>query len=165
MGDSTISFRDLDPKGDLEALRACIIELQEHERAIYGRLPPGTAVVDDCVSHMFEQCQECDGRIIVAEIDGEIGGFVTVLTRVISEDPDDGKLEYGLISDLVVLDAHRSRGIGRQLMELAEEHARHRDVEWLRVGVIAGNRGAQHLYGALGFEPWYQELEKRLVDE
>lgn len=157
-----ISYRDFDAAFDMDAIRSCIMELQDHEREIYPRLPPGTAVVDECIRHMLERCDKCHGRIIVAEADGMVGGFVTVLNHVISEEPDDGKLEYGLISDLVVLKNHRGRGIGRQLLARAEGHARASGVKWLRVGVLAGNHAAAQLYESQGFSPWYVEREKQL---
>ncbi len=163
MIDAAASYRDFDADHDMDALRACILELQDHERSIYQRLPPGTDVVDDCIRHMFEQCERRAGKIILAELGGEAAGFVTVLTRMVSEAPDDGPLEYGLVSDLVVLGKYRGTGIGRRLMQLAEAHARANGVEWLRIGVIAGNRAAEHLYRSLGFTPWHVDLEKNIL--
>jgi len=160
--DTTIHIREYDPDADLAALRACVIELQDFEAGLYKRLPPGTEVVDNCVDHMFEQCEKCNGKIMIAEVNGEVGGFVTVLCTVRSEEPDDGDLMYGLISDLAVLEKHRSRGIGRQLLEAAEAFARSRDVAWLRIGVLAGNGVAESIYESMGFSPWYIECEKRL---
>jgi GNAT superfamily N-acetyltransferase len=154
-----ITYRRMEPERDLDGLRACLIELQDHEQTVYTRLPPGKDVVDNCITHMLERIEACNGRTIIAEVDDEMAGFVTVLTRVISEDPDDGELEYGLVSDLVVLGIHRGKGIGRQLMDMAEAHAKSNGVEWLRIGVLAGN---QALYASLGFEPWYVEHEKKL---
>ena len=164
MSEAPINFRDFELDSDLEALRVCFIALQDHERTIYRRLPTGEEVVDECIRHMLENCENSDGRVIVAEVDGEIGGFITVLCRVISEDPDDGELEYALISDLVVLDRFRGKGVGRRLMEFAESHARSSGAKWLRVGVISGNASAEKLYASFGFTPWYIEHEKALQD-
>ena len=164
MSDLPVEFRDFDSETDTEAIRHCFIQLQEHERTIYHRLPPGVDVVDECIRQMHENCRKCDGRIIVAEIDGQIGGFVTVLNKVISEEPDDGPLEYALISDLIVLEHCRGKRIGRRLIELAESRARESGAEWLRVGVIAGNASAERLYELHGFSPWYIEHEKSLSD-
>jgi len=165
MRDPEVHYRYMEPERDLGGLRVCFIELQDCERTVYTRLPPGEKVVDNCLRHMLERIESCDGRTIVADVDGEMAGFVTVLTRVISDEPDDGQLGYGLISDLVVRDAHRGKGIGRQLMDRAEAHARANGVEWLRIGVLAGNRTAEALYASLGFEPWYVEHEKNLLKQ
>lgn len=160
--DTTVQIRDFDPDTDLAALRACVIELQDFEAALYERLPSGHEVVDNCVQHMFEQCEKCSGKIMVADVGGNVAGFVTVLCEVRSEEPDDGELVYGLISDLAVLEQHRARGIGRQLLEAAETCARAGNVEWLRIGVLAGNGVAESIYESLGFSPWYVESEKHL---
>lgn len=162
MTDASVTYRDFDRKKDFDALRTCFSHLQDHERAVYRRLPAGIEVADDCIRHMLENCQKCDGRIIIADVDGEVGGFITVLNRVVSEEPDDGKLEYALISDLFVHDHCRGKGIGRRLLQLAEDHARASGAEWLRVGVLSGNRPAETLYRSFGFAAWYVEHEKPL---
>lgn len=159
---TTVHIRDFDPNRDLAVLRACVIELQDFEATLYERLPPGHEVVDNCIQHMFEQCEKCRGKIIVADVGGSVAGFVTVLCEVRSEEPDDGDLVNGLISDLAVLAEYRARGIGRQLLEAAEAFARAGSVEWLRIGVLAGNGVAQSIYDSLGFSPWYIECEKHL---
>lgn len=160
--DTTTHIRAYDPDTDLAALRACVIELQDFEAGLYERLPSGTEVVDDCIQHMFEQCEKCRGRIMVAEDGGDVAGFVTILCEVWSEEPDDGDLVYGLVSDLAVLEKYRGRGIGRRLLAAAESHARSRNVNWLRIGVLAGNGVAESIYKSMGFSPWYVECEKRL---
>lgn len=162
MEKNDILLRDFEPEMDQDAVRVCVIELQDHEASLYARLPPGNEVVDSCIKHMLEQCEKCAGKILIAETDGEVGGFVTVLCEVKSEEPDDGDLEYGLISDLVVVEKYRGRGIGRLLLGAAETYARSQNVEWLRIGVIAGNQVAEKLYASLGFSPWYKECEKDL---
>lgn len=162
MGENDIQLRGFDAHKDLAAVRDCVIELQDHEASIYSRLPPGSEVVDNCIKHMLEQCTKCLGKIIVAEVSGEVAGFVTVLCKVKSEEPDDGDLEYGLISDLVVKFEFRGHGVGRKLLDSAESAARAENVEWLRIGVIAGNQVAEKLYTSLGYSPWYKECEKDL---
>lgn len=164
MNVSDICLRDFAPDTDLDWLRTCVIELQDHEAALYTRLPPGCEVVDDCINYMLQQCEKWAGKIIVAEAGGELCGFVTVLTQVQSEEPDDGDMEYGLISDLAVLEKFRGRGVGRKLLAAAESFARSENVGWLRIGVIAGNQVAEKLYASLGFSPWHIESEKNLQE-
>jgi GNAT superfamily N-acetyltransferase len=61
-----------------------------------------------------------DGCILVAEVEGAVAGFVTVHARFRSDEPDDGPMEFALVSDIVVLAASRRRGIGRRLLEAAK---------------------------------------------
>jgi len=152
--------REYNETRHLLEIRNCLVELQDFERSIDHRLPPGTEVVDEYVSHMLEQCEESHGQILVAEVDGDVAGFVTVLTRVKSEDINEGDAEHGLIADLMVKTRFRGSGLGNQLLDAAEDYARSSGVRWLRIGVMSENHAARRLYEARGFETTYVELEK-----
>jgi ribosomal protein S18 acetylase RimI-like enzyme len=125
-------------------------------------MPPGDDIADACVALMLERCKQCGGRILVAEVDGEVAGYVTILPKVKSEELQDGSLEYGLISDLVISEPFRGLGLGQLLLEAAESYARACKVRYLRIGVLAGNDIAKNLYTSAGFSPFYTELEKNL---
>jgi GNAT superfamily N-acetyltransferase len=74
---------------------------------------------------------------------------------------DDPPGHYALIADLVVLDSHRGRGIGRQLLERAETYAKQAGATELRIGVLTNNRAARRLYLNVGFQPHLEVLAKR----
>lgn len=156
-------IRDFEVDVDTDALRACVVELQDFERDLDQRMPTGRDIVDEYVPQMLDRCTKHHGKIIVAELDSEIAGYVSVWTRVQSEELEDGHFEYGLVADLAVRAKFRNRGIGRRLLESAEEYARVCDVKWLRVGVLSGNSAARELYNSLGFGELYIQLEKRLI--
>ncbi len=155
-------IREFDVHKDLNRLRECVIELQDFERRLDLRRPAGADIVDAYIPQMRERCEKCHGRILVAEADGEIAGYVMILTKVRSEDLEDGDVEYGLVADLVILEKFRKMGFGKKLLEAAEAHAMSNGVRWLRVGVLAGNSAAMNLYSAMGFSDSYIELEKSL---
>ena len=81
-------------------------------------MPSGRDIVDEYIPQMLDRCIECDGRVLIAEVNGEIVGFVTILTKVSSGDLEDGDLEYGLVSDVMVVERFRSQGLGRKLLEV-----------------------------------------------
>jgi GNAT superfamily N-acetyltransferase len=155
-------IRAFDSKADTQQLRDCVIELQNFEREIDPRMPSGEEIVDDYIVAMLFRCRMCDGEILVADIDGEIAGYVTMLNRVQSDDLDDGNLEFGLIADLLVRKAYRGTGLGRDLIAAAESFATEHDVRWLRISVMAQNAAARKLYASTGFSEIYVELEKDL---
>ena len=157
-------IRDFSRTTDIDAIRRCLVELQDYERALDSRMPSGASIVDEYVAHMLGQCEKHDGKVLVAMVDDEIVGYVTVLCRVTNDELEDGDYEYGLVSDLVVLQPHRNKGLGRLLLDEAETFARARGVAWLRIGVLSDNRGALNLYRSLGFADRYTELEKDLKD-
>ncbi|MGI9200406.1 MAG: GNAT family N-acetyltransferase [Woeseiaceae bacterium] len=154
--------RKLNNESDSVGLRDCMIELQNFERNIDARMPSGEDIADEYIVEMLHRCHQCDGQVLVADVDGDIAGYVTILNRVQSDDLDDGNIEFGLVADLVVRKEFRGSGLGKDLMEAAEQYARDNDVRWLRISVMAANRGARDLYAALGFDEIYIELEKDL---
>lgn len=156
-------IRSYQQAADRYGLRACVIELQNFEREIDPRMPSGEEIVDEYVIQMLNRCRACEGEVLVADKDGEIAGYVTILNRVQSDDLDDGNIEFGLVADLVVREPFRGTGLGRELLQAAEDFARDNDVKWLRISVMAANHGARKLYEAKGFSEIYVELEKKLA--
>lgn len=55
------------------------------------------------------------------------------------------------VHDVAVLASHRGLGVGRQLLQVAEQHARERGACKLTLEVLSGNAPARGLYQALGF--------------
>lgn len=146
---------------DLPAVRDCVVELQDFERAIDDRLRPGSAMADDYLRQMIGRCHDCAGTILVAECDSTIAGFATVLTRVPFESLDDPPGDYALIADLVVRERLRRRGLGAALLAAAERYALASGAAELRIAVLSGNRGAAELYRRVGFAPYSEVLTKR----
>jgi GNAT superfamily N-acetyltransferase len=155
-------IRKYNSETDVQQLRDCVIELQNFEREIDPRMPSGEEIVDDYIVAMMFRCRMCEGQVLVADVDGEIAGYVTLLNRVQSDDLDDGNLEFGLVADLLVRKAYRGKGLGRELMAAAESFATEHGVRWLRVSVMAQNSAARKLYSSSGFSEIYVELEKDL---
>ena len=162
MGNATILIREYDEQRHLPEVRNCVMELQDFERSFDPRMPGGAEIVDDYMLQTFHQCKESQGQVLVAEVDGDVVGYATVLSKVESEGVENGGLEYGLVADLVVKNQFRGRGIGKLLLDAAEQYARSHGVSWLRIGVLSGNQAAQGLYESSGFSNIYTELEKDL---
>ena len=156
-------IRDFDENAHLKGVQECLIELQDFERSLDPRMPSGAEIVDDYVPHMLNRCTHCHGKVFVAEVNEEVAGFATIFTKVKSEEIEDGEIEYGLVSDLVVASKFRQRGIGKKLLEAAESYARSKEVRWLRIGVLAENYSAGGLYDSMGFKILYIEREKDLA--
>lgn len=157
-----MQLRDFDESVHLDGVHACVIELQDFERGLDPRLPAGAEIVDEYVPWMLERCRQCNGKVIVAELDGVVAGFATILTKVRSEEIDDGPVEFGLVGDLVVSAGYRHHGIGTALLEASESFARANDVKWLRIGVLANNTVADRMYEALGYGTRFLMREKDL---
>jgi len=123
-------------------------------------MPSGADIVDILIPHMLDSCATCDGMVLVAELSEAVVGFVTILAKVKSEEIEEGDIEYGLVSDVVVASKYRKQGIGRRLLEAAESYAKTKGVRWLRIGVLAENHSADGLYDSMGFTRLYIEREQ-----
>ncbi len=156
------TIRPYDPARDRASVRACGVELQDFERKIEPSLPRGEAMADAYLDHVLERVGQHAGRLLVAEIAGEVVGFVAVLGRVPRDAPDDEPIVHAYVSDLVVLPAHRGRGLGRQLLAAAEDHARSLGTRWLDIGVLWNNPEAARLYRRFGFADFRIQMRKRL---
>lgn len=87
-----------------------------------------------------------DQTMFVAEVDGEVVGFVSVGEREhFSGDTD------GYVGELVVAEGHSGVGIGGRLMEQAEAWARGRGLGHLTVETGAANENARGFYTARGY--------------
>lgn len=157
-------IREFDEHAHLGRVRDFFVELQDSERTLDPRMPAGADIVDEYIPRMLDRCKECQGIVLIAEVNGEVAGYTTILTKVRSDELGHRGIEYGLISDLVVTKKFRKLGLGRRLVEAAESFARDHGVDWLRIGVLAGNRSAQNLYSSMGFSNIYLEFEKDLTE-
>ena len=142
--------------------RECIVELQDYEFRIDDRFPDGESIVDEYIPDIIRRSKLYAGDIFVAELDGEIAGYVMVWTRYETGDVEDGDFVCGLLADLEVLERHRGKGLGRALIEFAEQYARENGVRYLRLGVMARNYAARQVYERMQYREAKIELEKDL---
>lgn len=157
----TASIRTYDPARDAEGLRTCFIDLQDHETEFAPEAPSGDALVDEYLPFMLDRCQPPNGTVLVADVDGQVVGFATVIVRD-REAPDDMDLVHAEVAELSVLATHRGQGIGTALLRAAERIAVDAGANSFRIGADARNHEALRLYERYGFVPAGIELHKRL---
>jgi len=99
----------------------------------------------------------------VVEIDDEVIGMLVAFPTIIDEDrveSDPVLAPYSKLEEpdsyyvcaMAVVEECRGQGIGRQLLELAEEQARERALDKLSLIVFAENRCAKRLYERSGYQ-------------
>ena len=95
---------------------------------------------------------------ILAEMEGRVVGFaaVRVVPCVCYATP------YAELTELFVEEAWRRRGVGRALMEQAENLAREKGATSLLLLTGLGNADAQAFYQALGYADRHLAMEKKL---
>ncbi len=147
---------------DAAGLRRCVVELQDFEGGIDRWAAEGELVADPYIEHLHQKCAAEDGCVFVAHAGNEVCGFVAVQARVRSDGLDEIDHLYAYVSDVVVLNEFRGRGIGRALLQRAERFALERGASVIRIDVLSENRGAMRLYRKLGFRDRLASLEKTL---
>lgn len=156
------TIREYRPDQDATALRTCFVELQNFERGLEPTLPEGEAVADAYLASMLAHCAEWSGKVFVADVDSEVVGFVSIWATVQQTELDEAPTAYAYISDLVVLPTYRGRGLGRALLQQAEEYAHAQGATVLKIGVLTKNLVAWQLYRGCGFRDYRVELVKNL---
>jgi GNAT superfamily N-acetyltransferase len=157
-----MAVREYCAPDDLPAVRMCLIELQEFERALDPRVPPRATIADAYLDGLFRRCDQLAGQLFVAEADGRVVGFVSVLGACRSDAPDDDAAPFAYVDDLVVLPTHRGHGHGQALLGRAEAYASAQGRSTLRLRVKGGNHPARGFYAHAGYAEYEVELEKQL---
>ncbi|QBD76926.1 GNAT family N-acetyltransferase [Ktedonosporobacter rubrisoli] len=148
---------------DQEQIKQCIIELQEFERGLEADRIEGERIVERNFQEMQEAHLHDESRIFVAEVAEKVVGFINV--RPVHSDQTylSSLVEYVYISDIVVLQAYRERGIGARLLQRAEEFARQKGISVLQIEALARNQQALDVYQRAGFRPYEIMLLKQIT--
>jgi ribosomal protein S18 acetylase RimI-like enzyme len=93
--------------------------------------------------------------------EGSPAGFVWVAR---THNDFTGQLEASLL-DQYVAERYRGKGLGRRLMETAEEWAREQGLPRISLSVGARNTIGQRLYESLGYQTETLRMTKRLVPQ
>jgi GNAT superfamily N-acetyltransferase len=149
---------------DLPALLSLVRELQAHEVVLYDRMKPVEEMDVWYVDLLKKQCAEEDGTLLVAEEQGQVVGYASILTNVIEDGTgDEVRYSYAHVGDLVTALAQRGRGIGRLLLDECERRAKVAGRDELRITVLAENRRAHEIYRTFGFDDLLVDMRKKLA--
>ncbi|MFD0484423.1 GNAT family N-acetyltransferase [Kineococcus sp. GCM10028916] len=74
-----------------------------------------------------------------------------------------GTADCAYLFDIEVLDEHRGRGLGRELLRAAEEVVRQRGAAALELNVFGANTRAVHLYRSAGYTVTTQQMRRILT--
>ena len=159
---TTFDIRDYDAARDAQALRECFVQLQDHEHALLPDAPTGEAIADEYLAWMFDRVNRYEGRVFVAERNGELIAYATVLARMPRTDPDDPLPEHAFLSEIVVRESARDAGAGQALMAAAENYAKSRGATEMRLTVWSENAGARRVYQRLGYADGMIQMHKNL---
>jgi len=116
---------------------------------------PGETTVEKRVNTLMQALKNQNYQLLLAEMDGEIVGFVD--QRIIHDFVHGGKLSY--IQNLYVTPRHRKKGIGGQLLQEIIKKAKEKGVLEIHVVTEFENKPAINLYKKYGLTKESLQLE------
>ena len=125
----------------------------------HGFMNQGWPAREEILASYFWEQASGDREVLVAEIDGAVAGYVTILP---SAKHGPFASIYPELSDFNVFEPFRNKGIGNRLLEKAEQGVkRFSGKVCLGVGLHLGYGPAQRLYIKRGYIPdgtgvWYR---------
>ena len=140
-------------EADEALLRQLTAELHEAVRTTAPFLPPADTILDAHWRWLNQQLAECGGAFLVAESEGGPIGHACVLVNVRPDEPDEGPQPSARLLEVYVREAARGHGVGRRLVQAAEQFARDAGASTIQLGVTAGNAPARALYESMGYQP------------
>jgi ribosomal protein S18 acetylase RimI-like enzyme len=112
--------------------------------------------------HFEDMLASGDALIWVAEIDGEAVGYAWA-NLVHREATDLAHEQHALhVQALAVAPRARGAGVGRALMQAAEDHARSLRLASVTLNTWVFNTGAHDFYERLGYERLHMTMRRRL---
>ncbi len=129
------------------------------ESLSHGFMNQGWPGREEILARYFLEQESGEREVLVAEIDGAVAGYVTIL---LSAKHGPFAEVYPELSDFNVFKPFRNQGIGSQLLEEAENRVKFfSDKVTLGVGLHSGYGPAQRLYIRRGYIPdgtgvWYR---------
>jgi ribosomal protein S18 acetylase RimI-like enzyme len=147
---------------DYDDLCEIIAEVDEMHRQRCPHIfqkPPGPARERDYILGLLA---DEDHGLFVAEIAGQLAGFLHVLAHDTPPIPILVPRRLAVVDNLVVRRDLRRAGIGRALMERAEQWAREQGATEIDLHVFEFNAGAIAFYRRLGYETRTRRMSKGL---
>lgn len=126
-------------------------------------LPPREGTESGYASFLGHLLGTDDNRVVVAERDGRVVGYVWAALEPLSWKELRGPAGY--IHDIAVEEEARRTGVATMLMSAAVAWLRERNAPRVILGTAAKNAGAQALFHRLGFRDTMIEMTMELGGE
>lgn len=156
-----MTIREYQPS-DKSSVESCFIELQSYECNISADRKPGTEISDKYVKYLLEECAKNQGKLFVADVDGEVIGFICGWVEDAGQEIIRQPERQLYVSDFVVTNQHQHQGIGKQLLEKMEEYGKEIGVTSIILEVLEKNEVARQAYEKYGFDGYQRILVKKL---
>jgi ribosomal protein S18 acetylase RimI-like enzyme len=133
-------------------------ELQLHEHQFDTKKSLDAQDEAQYLQELVQTVAEKSGEVLVAVQDGVCVGFIA---WYLENEPEFSQT-YGYISDIVVAQHFRGKGIGQQLLDLAITHIRETSVKRVHIGCLLENTDTKKFYEKNGFAEYCVEMVRNL---
>jgi GNAT superfamily N-acetyltransferase len=158
---SSIALRTALPR-DRDAVIELIHRLNVFEADLVGdrRRDYGGAI--GYYDELMQRLSRRKGRIVLAEDKGHIVGAMGFSLDQDAAYVTGDVRNHGTVTDLIVHEGWRGRGIGQLLLQEAERLTKAAGLKRLVIGVLVANERAERTYRNFGFEPYVAIMKKEL---
>jgi ribosomal protein S18 acetylase RimI-like enzyme len=149
---------------DLDALDKLYYNFhQYHVREVPDRLQDLGKIEDQEWSRLHQALRDIfanqDAAIILAEVSGQAIGLAEVYYRQDNEiNPLIVPHKYAYLQSIMVSEPYRKSGIGKKLMETAQQWGRDKGATEMRLDVWEFNQGTIQFYEKMGFRTLKRSL-------
>jgi ribosomal protein S18 acetylase RimI-like enzyme len=147
-------------EADERAVIALIHALNLHEAGLCADRRTDPAAAEECYTAIRARIASDGGALVVASEGDAILGVLSLAFAVDEPFVQAHLRRHGVVTDLIVAPAHRSRGIGRMLLAEAERRTKAEGLGRLMIGVLSANHAALDSYERSGFAPHMLTLIK-----
>jgi GNAT superfamily N-acetyltransferase len=146
---------------DVDAIKKCIVELQNFEQMMDPHRLDGMEVAHDYLQYLLDTCKGEEGKIFVVEINEAIEGMIAI---VIEHHPKHMRKvqRHAVITDLIIMPEHRGKGISKELIAKAEEYAKSKNVNVIQTHILAKHTEGMTNFLRNGFSEFEIVLRKRV---
>jgi ribosomal protein S18 acetylase RimI-like enzyme len=133
--------------GDLQEIISLIPRFSEFELPKWRNEEDISKKTKNLIEESVNDLSE-DAEMFIAEENQVILGFILLLTRKDFFTDES----HGYISDIAVKKEYEGRGVGRMLLEAAENWAKNKGYRLIVLHALIGNERAKKIYEKFGFE-------------
>lgn len=124
--------------------------------------PPSADAEQRITASFRSSIDAADADVLLAEDDGHAVGMALVHLENPSRMSEEQAAE---LSRVVVAPDGRRSGVGKALVNAAEDWARRRGIRTLVAAIFVANEDSRRFWAAVGFEPWVERMVRPVRPE
>lgn len=138
-------------------LSQLVNELQQFEASINHYRSTDDSKIDAITQEIIKENKKKNGKLLLVEVDNQVVGFISFY----QDDDVLNSKRHLHVSDLVISERYRGKGLARELMQEAEKYSVSEGLSTIRVAVLA-NSSSKDFYYKIGYVDETIELVKEI---